>query len=556
MTLKSTAALRHVLIFITVLGSPKPLFAQVTRPKLIVTLMIDQFRADYLSRFEKQFLAKVTKKGELGGFRYLMEESAYYPMGQYDLLNSVTCAGHATVLTGSYPYQNGIPINHWYSAEKKKTIYCVEDANSPLVGSKGFESTQENASPRNLKATTVGDELKNAGYPSRVVSVSLKDRSAILMGGHEADLALWYNGTTNEWVSSKHYLPSGTLPEWVLQLNREIKLNLGKPLEWKLTATSSGYSNPETEKRFPYSTQIGNPKSLASPYGDQITVIAAERAIKAYHLGQNTAPDLLAVSFSSHDKVGHAFGPNSREMEEMTLSEDRSISHLLNTLKKEVPGGLKNVVIVLSADHGVAASPDWAQAHKLAAGRIDEQVLSQKISDALTQKFGSPSHSDGNWIIAGETFHFYLNTEIIRSKKLDKSQVEAEAKRVILQNPNVAYAFTSSEYQARILPPGIFERQIMKSYIPGQSGDLVLIPRPFVVPGAEEGVVDKASHVSGYSYDRTVPILISGPRIKKGIYATRAEVVDIAPTLSFLAGVIAPSLSEGRVLSEALITSP
>jgi predicted AlkP superfamily pyrophosphatase or phosphodiesterase len=268
--------------------------------------------------------------------------------------------------------------------------------------------------------------------------------------------------------------------------------------------------------------------------------------LDAYGLGQGKATDLLAISFSSHDMLGHAFGPNSREMEEITVQEDQEISRFLNTLQKKVPGGLKNVVVVLTGDHGVAPNPDWATAHRLQAGRIEEDELNNQVSAHLEKKFGKLK--DESWILTGKGLHIYLNRQAAQKKEIDFSQLEAEAKTALLQDPRIAFVVTSSEVARGIFPPGIHHQQVAHSYYPKRSGDLLIIPKPYFFPGQVT-----ASHTSGYSYDRMVPILISGSQIKTGVYSTRAEVTDIAPTLSFLTGIIPPNLSEGRVLSEILL---
>jgi predicted AlkP superfamily pyrophosphatase or phosphodiesterase len=528
-----------------------PLFAAETvlknRPKLIVTIVIDQFRADYLTRFQSRFLP--AKKGpQVGGFQYLMTQGAYFPFGQYDLLQCMTGPGHASILTGAYPYVGGIPLNSWFDQNKKKTTYCVEDSESPLVGPEKSASSS-GVSPRNLVATTVGDELKNAGYPSQVVSVSLKDRSSVLMGGHRADLAIWMDPTSHQWVSSRYYLPKQELPSWVKKLNQETLPPLGKEYVWKISGQGTGFSTadsiPPSGQSFPHVSQFGSKADLANPLGLELTEIAAENAVNALRLGQGETTDLLAVSFSSHDYVGHAFGPNSREMEEMTVAEDRVLSRLFNFLEQKVPGGLQNVVIAFTADHGVAPSPEWGKMNKLEAGRIDENQLAKSLSEHLKEKFGNPKN--GAWVLQVIDLNFYLNHEAIRDKGLENSVVEAAAKSYLEKSPYTAFVLTYSEYLDRKLPPGMFEKQTLHTYYKGRSGDVILLAKPYFIP-----VGSTADHFTSYSYDRTVPIILAGRSIQPGIYATRAEVVDIAPTLSFLSGVIPPSLSEGRVLHEIL----
>lgn len=344
----------------------------IKKSKLIVVLIIDQFRADYLTRFKERFLPAKNTNGTLGGFNYLISNGAYFPYAQYDVLQSMTGPGHSTLLSGSYPYQSGIPLNDWYDSKLRENIYCVGDKDSPIVGladNKGYPGM----SPKNFIGSTVGDELKNAGYPSKVISIALKDRAAILMGGHRADLSLWFDPKSFQWISSKYYLPDGNLPSWVTKLNEEVKIKKNPTKVWsaKLQETIKSYFSttstyPNDKKiigkigpNFNHGIAACSPEELSSPYGTELTAQAALRAIDFYELGKNKTPDLLAVSFSSHDYVGHAFGPNSKEIEDMTVSEDRVISTFLNALKNKIPGGLNEVVVVLSADHGVAPNSDW-----------------------------------------------------------------------------------------------------------------------------------------------------------------------------------------------------
>ena len=269
----------------------------------------------------------------------------------------------ATILTGAYPYQSGIPVNEWYDAKLKKKIESIEDPTTKAVP----ESTITGMSPKNLLATTVGDELKNAGYPSRVFSVALKDRASIMMGGHRADLSIWFEPKSFQWVSSQYYLPEGKLPEWLNKVNASITAQKGKSTTWDKHGVGSGLSleNPmivpevakEAGAEFPHVQPIGSKGSLSMPFGMDITETAAEKMIEEYKLGNGNATDVLAVSFSSHDYMGHAFGPNSREMEEFAIADDVSISKLLNFVKKRVPGGLSNVVVVLTCLLYTSPSP-------------------------------------------------------------------------------------------------------------------------------------------------------------------------------------------------------
>ena len=542
-------------LFIGFAGNANASAAQYpNRPKLILTLVIDQFRADYLTRFERRFLPARGPKGAIGGFRYLMNEGAYFPFGQYDHLHSATGPGHATILSGAYPYQSGIPVNYWFDRERQTKVYCAEDLSTKMIGS---ASESPGVSPRNLMATTVGDELKNAGLPSRVVSFALKDRAAILMGGHRADLVFWFDSKVPGWSSSSYYLRAGVLPQWLTNLNQEIQKRKGEKYVWNVSGKPTGYSMsdaiayepkiPSPGKGFPHETFFGSRESFAMPLGLDLIETAAERVINEMGLGLGNSTDLLAISFSNHDYLGHAYGPNSLEMEEMTVAEDRVISKLLNFIQKKIPGGLKNVVIVLTADHGGPLSPEWMKAHSMDAGRIHEKELAARINQRLNEKFGKPD--SGEWFMYFHDMEIFLNQKAIRDKKLERGPVQAEAKTALLGFPGLAFMFTESDYYERKLPPQMHERQALKTYFPGRSGDLVLIPKPYWVP-EDEGPI---THVTGYNFDRTVPIILAGSGIRSGVYSRMVEVVDIAPTLSFISGILMPSVSEGRVLSEALL---
>ncbi len=497
------------------------------RPKLIVLVVIDQFRADYLTRFESQFLPAVQKDGKLGGFRYLMSKGAYYPLGKYDVLQSITAVGHMTVSTGSYPYLSGIVANSWFDRAEKKEVYCTEDSQSPLIPGDPSD-LEEGRSPKRLTGSTIGDQLKVSNGSSRVYSLAIKDRSSILMGGHTADLALWLNKKTGQWTTSEYYLPSKKLPQWVEELNQKSKKTLRSS------------KNPDEK--------LDLSDVIASPIGNLLTADAVDAALVSLRLGRGQAPDLFAVSLSTHDAAGHRYGPNSREMEEMTLSDDRMISRLLNSIQKSTPGGLKNVVVVLTGDHGVAPNEEWSKTIRLPFKKLDTDVIKNRLNAHLDSKLGKSGESP--WVLEEMGFHFYLNLPVMNQKGIELTRVEELAKEFLKSIPGVAQAFGSRDYESKRLPPGKLERQILHSYFPGRSGDLVIVPQSFVVPSL--ATQRAATHITGYSYDQTVPIIFSGMHIKRGVYASQAEVIDIAPTLAFLAGVIPPSSSEGRVLSEIL----
>lgn len=511
------------------------------RPKLVVVVVIDQFRADYLTRFESRFLPSSNKPGQLGGFRYLMK-GAYFPFAEYEHLQTTTCPGHAAIMTGAYPYAHHIAINEWYDVVKGKDVYCVNDDDAKLVGVTA--EGRPGVSPKLLKTTTVGDELKSAGHPSRVIGVALKDRAAVLLGGHRADLAIWFDGGAFKWISSQYYLSDNKLPSWVEKLNADVEKLRNSQREWK-SQTETGLSNSIDAGPFSREITIGSKSSIATPVGIELTTDAALAAVHAYGLGTKASPDILAISYSSHDMLGHKMGPNSREMEELTVAEDRSLAQLFKGLEKAVPGGMKNVLVVLTGDHGVAPAYGNSVAARLEAGAVDEVAMSGRLNEALDKKFGETGGK--KWIVKAHSFNFYLDRKLIQEKKLEAKDVEAELKAVLLKEPAAAAVMTRTDYLNGNFPPGMHGRQAKITYILDQSGDAIMIPKPFY---AEDG--EPVAHMTGYNYDRQVPIALAGPNIQSGVHPDHVHVVDIAPTLSFLLGVIPPAHSEGRVLTEAI----
>lgn len=527
-------------------------------PKLVLVIVVDQLRADYLTRFQKRLLPAKLSKGEVGGLEHFMSNGAYFPYGRYEVLQAMTAPGHATILTGAYPYLSGIPQNRWYDIVQKKEIYCVDDPKFAVVGSLMPPVDGAGLSPRNLQGSTLGDELKNAGLSSRVVTLALKDRAAILMGGHRADLALWMETEkdTVRWVSSRYYLPSGELPGWVRKLNEAFEKQkgsrvafsqpegpgTGRSLEDSLAIDSKW--TKEFGKKFPHETKHGLPGSVSLPLGLTLTTDAAIAALDAYALGKQTDADVLAVSYSSFDYMGHTFGPNSREMEEYTVLLDREISRLLNAAQKHVPGGLDETLAVLTADHGVGPNPDWLKKNQIDATRGSEKHLVQELEKTLTTRFGAAG-TGAKWVPYAHDGHYFFSRETLKKRKVELSRVMAAAREFLIAQNLYAQVITSDDVAAGRFPPARLGQQFRNTYFSGRSGDVFGVLRPFTIVSTAT-----ADHQTGYNYDAVVPIAFAGKHIRAAIFAQEAGVVDIAPTLSFILGVVPPAISEGRVLGE------
>lgn len=519
------------------------------RPKLIVVLVIDQCRSDFLTRFAKRMEANRSR-----GLSYLMKNGAYYPNAKYDILQSMTCPGHATILTGAYPNQMGIPLNEWYDTSKKEEVYCAADPLSPIVGPNEGSNvglvagSKLGLSPRRLVGSTVGDELKMAGYGTRTVAIALKDRSAIMMGGHLANLSLWVED--GKWVSSKYYLKDGKLPDWVAQLNKKLESERGQVFEWEVPGSPSGLTSPASLAKKKVKVVIDAKEAFATQYGVKVTTDAAIKAVSEFNLGKGPHTDILAVSYSSHDLLGHQKGLQAPEMEDLTMYEDESIGLLIDAIDSSV--GLKNVVFAMTGDHGVAPAVQVAKPMGMDAGTFDKSLI-QAAGEHLEKKFGKSAI--GPFILRVRSFNFYLDPAVILAKKLRREDVETELKSFLIQpkangeigRAGVAEVFTRTDFEKKLFPTGRIGRQLRNTYIVGKSGDVVLIPKPFWV---SEGPF--ATHLTGYEYDRSVPLILAGARFKAGVYAEPAEVIDLAPTLSHILGLVAPSGSDGRILHESL----
>jgi hypothetical protein len=460
--------------------APQP----VVKPKLVVVIVIDQFRYDYLTRFGAEYN---------GGLALLLRRGAVFTNARYQHFPTVTAAGHAVIMTGAMPSVSGIVGNDWFDREANKQVTSVSgDATGP--------------SPRRLLVSTLGDEMKIASHGQcRVIGISLKDRAAILPAGHRADAAYWFSG---KFVSSAFYFPK--VPEWVSQFN-------------------SSHSPPvEIE---------------ASPDGNDLLEAFAERAIEAEHLGAHAAPDLLTVSFSSNDYVGHRFGPDSPEVHDISLRTDRTIGRLFDFLDRRL--GLNNVLVVLTADHGVAPLPELLAERKMPGGRLPAQAVLQAIQTALTARFG-----DGKWVAGVAATGPYLNRELIRAKKLDEGLVEDAAAQAVARIPHVLRVYTRTQLLNGRVPDDPVGRAVRNGFFPSRSSDLAIVLDPYWIADAYE-----TTHGSPFDYDTHVPVIFLSPRIKPGRYAAEITPNDIAPTLAALLEVKTPSGSCGRVLKEMLVRS-
>lgn len=548
------------------------------RPALTVVIAIDQFRADYLTRFAPWFLPAQQPGGEPGGFRYLMESGSWFVNARYGHFPTFTCVGHATMMTGAQPYASGIVSNRWWDRDKRAPVYCVDDDRQRVVGA-APGSKAKPMGPLQLRTTTVGDELKLAtNGVAKVVTLSLKDRAAILLGGHAQDTSIWFDDEEGRWISSTAFARDGKLPDWVTQLNQEGIPAQALGSEWKPMVLAEALALAVRPDLKPNQTRnlgttfphvVGPERTAANfelftllPAANSFVLESAQRAVTAERLGQRGVPDLLGINLSTNDYVGHVFGPYSPEVMDLTVRTDRELARFFGFLARTVPGGLDEVLIVVTSDHGIAPIPEDLQARDIRAGRLGVDEMLARVEQTLAASFGpgpwTGKDAEGRAVGAFVDPNLYLNdsaiAEAIRSGRASsREQIEIAAAQAVAALPGVHSAYTRTQLQFGRLPATDMARRVVQGFHPKLSGDVVVVAEPGFYPGIGGA---NTSHGSPWAYDGSVPILIAGPGIRRGAWVEPVGPADIAPTLSLLLGVGTPSGSDGRILAPALIDAP
>jgi predicted AlkP superfamily pyrophosphatase or phosphodiesterase len=518
---------------ILILASTPASFASAynAHPKLVVVIIIDQFRGDYLERYRDQF-------GE-GGFRLLLDHGANFTDCNYDYANTRTAPGHATLFSAAYSSGHGIVANEWWDSKKKKMVTSVEDDNTKLVG---IADDKAGASPHNLLADTLGDELKLATQgKSRVFSVSLKDRAAILPGGFAADAAFWIDPKSGAWITSTYYRPN--LPKWAQDFNAANRATKYWDRDWKnangdlLRSTAHRKGKDGSDAGF-YDV-VGS-----TPFANEYELEFAKELVIYENLGAGQATDLLAISLSPNDILGHQVGPDSPEMSAMALALDRELADFFNFLGHQV--GLANTWIALSADHGVSALPDAAKKLRIPAANLDAGKLETQINSALTAKF-SPGHAAS--YIKLDYPVAWLDPDAFAAAHVKEHDAETAVGEAMKQAGLRDY-FTKSQLAAGEVPDTALGRKFLHSYSPEGGWYVMGVPEIYTV-GSSKGT----DHASPYTYDTHVPLAFYGLPFLPGTYRNHAEPVDLAVTLASLLGIDAPTHAVGRVLTEALVQS-
>lgn len=516
--------------------------SELPRPKLVVGLVVDQMRWDYLYRFYDRY-------GN-DGFKRLLKEGFSCENAQIPYAQTVTAAGHASIYTGSVPAINGIMANEWYSRAKGKDVYCVDDDRVTTIGG---AKNAEPMSPRNLLTTTIGDELMLAtNYRSKVVGVAIKDRGSILPAGHFGK-AYWYDAVSGNWVTSTYYQKE--LPQWVQQFNARKVTDSLYASNWPTlypidTYVLSDKDNVAYEGKFLHEKAPVFPHELASqmgvnpgtirttPQGNTLTLAFAKSALAAEGLGKDNITDLLAISLSSTDYIGHQFGLNSIEMEDTYLRLDAELAAFFKYLDEKVGKGAWT--FFLSADHGVAHVPGFLQKSGYQVATVGNST--SQLNKAINHKFGIEKA-----IVASSNYHIYLDHHAIDSVKADKEAIIHFTIDALMKDTAVLLAFEMSELNEMPMP-AVMKDRFINGANAQFSGDIVVVLKSGFFAGGRTGT----THGAWYPYDAHIPMAFLGWGIRSGATVKPTYMTDIAPTIAALLHIQAPSGCVGQPVQEVL----
>jgi predicted AlkP superfamily pyrophosphatase or phosphodiesterase len=534
------------IVFLLIIIASGPLLAQTKteKPKLVVGIVVDQMRQEYLYRFADRY--------SQGGFKRLIKDGFMMKNGHYNYIPTYTGPGHASVYTGTTPATHGIIGNDWYVRSIDNMLYCAGDSTvTNIAGS----SDNGNVSPRNLLVTTITDELRIASQNrSKVVGVAMKDRGAALPAGHLGD-AYWYDTNTGDFMTSTYY--KNELPKWAADFNAKKMPDSYLNQTWNTlypieTYTQSMVDDNAFEGKFSGKDSPTFPYNLkelretngrygimpAVPYGNSLTLDFALAALEGEKLGMGDETDFLALSFSSTDYVGHRFGPQSKEIEDTYLRLDQDIERLLNYLDKTY--SKDQYVVFLSADHAVAEVATHMVSQNVPGGNLKTSMVGTELLNYISAKYG-----EGDWIKNSSNLQVFLNQELIAEKKINQEELENEIAHFLLKFEGVKEVYTGTAMRTREFTEGR-AHSLQMGYNHKSSGDILLILEPGWLTGGATGT----SHGTGYTYDTHVPILFYGWHVPKGESSRYATITDIAPTLSMMLDIKLPSGATGQPLVE------
>lgn len=512
------------------------------RPKLIIGITVDQMRYDYIERFWNDLSE--------GGFKRLVNDGFFARNLHYNYMPTVTGPGHAAIFTGTTPAYNGIIANDWFERSTNKMVYCSSDS---TVSGVGTSSLAGKMSPHYLTSTTLGDELKMfSNQHSKVIGIAMKDRGATLTAGRMADAAYWFvGGQEGNWATSSWYM--NDLPQWVKDYNAQRKADQYLNGKWDFLLAPEVYDesiedNNAYEMPFkgltrpvlPYDLNTlkaanGNYELIkATPFGNSLTVDFAKTVLEKENMGKGEFTDMLCMSFSSTDYIGHQFGIHSKELQDCYLRLDREIADFLNYLDKAY--GKDNYLLFLSADHAGAPTPSYVMTQQGPAGYWKSDLVEEAVQTFLTEKYG-----EANWVINETNQNIFLNRAIIREKKLNLKSIQMEVAQVVSEMEGVLMAFNGADLD-RIDTKSPIASRVQLGFNQRMSGDVIYV----LHAGYMEYGMQGTTHGSPYTYDTHVPALFYGFGVKKGETFSPYTICDIIPTVSAICKLPLPSAAIGQ----------
>lgn len=524
----------------------KPKQQETERPKLVVGIMVDQMRWDFLYRYYNRYLPN-------GGFKRMLNNGFACDNTFIPYAPTVTACGHTCVYTGSVPAVHGITGNAWWDYEKNRTVYCSEDKTVKTVGSTGNAGEM---SPRNMLTTTIGDELRLAtNFRSKVIGIAIKDRGGILPAGHSANAAYWYDSKSGDWITSTYYM--NELPQWVKDFNAKKQVDVFYNTGWNTMYPINSYvqsSKDENEfeskpfgaeqKSFPYDLKrfIGKNYGTVSstPYGNTLTAMMAKEAVLHEAMGKDSITDFLAVSFSSPDYVGHAFGPNSIEVEDTYLRLDKELGELFDFLDKTVGKG--QYLSFITADHGVAHVPGFMNEHKLPGGAVDDNKLVSDLNKILAEKY-----KYNNLVLSAYNYQISLNHTIIDTAHLDKEDIVEDVIKFASKIEGIDRVFAIEELMEQPMN-AVVKNRLANGWHPKRSGDVQLLFAPGWIDGGKTGT----THGLWNPYDSHIPLVWYGWNIKQGRSTEEIYMTDIAATLAALLRIQMPNGCVGKPIQAVM----
>lgn len=495
------------------------------KPRLVLAVVVDQFRYDYLLRFRADYR---------GGIARLLDNGAVFADARYIHYPTVTAVGHSTFLSGATPSVSGIINNEWLDRESNEPVTSVSDKSTALLG--GTPVTK-GSSPHRLLVSTVGDELKMSGQKSRVIGISIKDRSSILPVGHMADAAYWFDNDSQHFVSSSYYMKQ--LPAWVVKVNQDRPAYKYLGVDWQAVSAKPG-DKPLCSMRAGADVRYCGPIEN-TPFGNELLEEFAENAIAQEQLGSHEGTDLLALSFSSNDYVGHERGPDSPEVRDISIRTDQLLGKLLDFINARI--GQENVLVVFTADHGVSPVPKVNNDRKMPGGWLTASEYSAKIGVQLSEKFGK-----GDWFQYDAYGFLYLNYATAAKNNVDRAEVRRFAVEIARGLPHIARVFTRDDLLRGGDSVDAVGRAVQVGFYGPRSADLLLLPEPYYMFYS----APSTTHATPYGYDTHVPLIFYGAGIHAGKYYKAVTINDVAPTLAAILQVETPSGSSGRILAEIL----